>query len=617
LASSRNTPPGTGRRTRNQGPPLDPTAEEDENDSQVSLHDQISVIQEQYNNLRADQTAQAAAAERQGALNEARFTQMMAAINAISNREQPAADPAEPATAAPAADPAAATQAVEELEERLEDRFRALELRNRNQNVPPIDPTEINIYRPRPVGGYSAAQMATITSNVRTFMPRARTTAQVDAESRPDINLKKQIRWTTEFYIQDAEDGTIHRRLQAIENELFESLIPYRAWPQRILVLLKNDFLAVRAYLEKNVATTWMETLQIIGTMLRAEGRLHEPWYRWIHMHPTYQEQQIGYAQRIRKAFYDLSETQQTEDPQVREHLLRLIRASFATIWGNIQYHQHLILTPELVDDLCRRTTSGERRAVEGAFFSHATVSQTLQGAHQPFPSVRMIPGGNAAEDKTVVEFLPTQEPQAAGLPSTFGEAKRGTPQLANLISDPRTDERTVSFAQGTPDDGSHALAVGDGNCHNCGKPGHWARDCRQPQQERRGGFRQARGNSNNYSGGSNNYNSNDRSRTGGDQITIKDATITGKLARTFQAARRPFQGSNNRGSRGRPAAGRGGSSRGGRRQYAITNGDYEVEAMEYGVTTDNPDMVNELLNDAEPWDQYEEEYDENGTEAY
>lgn len=82
---------------------------------------------------------------------------------------------------------------------------------------------------------------------------------------------------------------------------------------------------------------------------------------------------------------------------------------------------------------------------------------------------------------------------------------------------------------------------------------------------------------------------------------------ITGKMSRAFSAAKRPFQ----RGQRGRPStvANRGGN-RGGRRQFAVETDDYEVEAMEYGVTTDNPSMMTDLMSD-EAWnDQAEIDYD-------
>jgi hypothetical protein len=49
----------------------------------------------------------------------------------------------------------------------------------------------------------------------------------VDRASRPDTNLKKQIRWSANHYLYSIEDPRILPKLQEIGDELLESLIPY------------------------------------------------------------------------------------------------------------------------------------------------------------------------------------------------------------------------------------------------------------------------------------------------------------------------------------------------------------------------------------------------------
>jgi hypothetical protein len=72
------------------------------------------------------------------------------------------------------------------------------------------------------------------------------------------------------------------------------------------------------------------------------------------------------------------------------------------------------------------------------------------------------------------------QEPLAPFYKLTVGNSQNGKPAEAQLkqpptmaISDPRTDDRNVHAARET------------NKCHNCGKTGHWARNCRKPAAKR------------------------------------------------------------------------------------------------------------------------------------
>jgi hypothetical protein len=616
MATRRNSPPETARKVTRSSSRLgyeDKDLEED-NSSETSVHERIGTLEDSISELkaglseqreehRADRARQETAMEELKAMianigrNRSRSrsprtptdqtTQIdhEERIRALETAPRIPAEPAEPT------DPATATAQTAQtaMNLRLRAVERAIAAGQHDQgNQQPEDLALIDLYTDRPINGYSPAANAAMIARVKTFLPRAKARYQVDEESRPNSNLKKQIRWHTAHQLCSIDDRQILPKVQAIEDELFESLVPYRVWPQRIIPLLKNDFQVVRSYLENNVETTWIETLVLMGSCLRTGVNLRAPWYTWIHMHPQKGEMQLKYANRIRDAFYGLSRDQQM-DPYAREHLVRLIRDAFATVWGNIAQHQHTLRTAELINDLVARTSNGDRRAVEAAFFPQPAVELTLQGAYEPFPTVQVIPGTNGTQDRAALEYLPVQNTLAAAPQSTSAP-----PRYLNLISDPRTDDQTVSFAKGSyPENASEVMAVGDGNCHNCGKPGHWAKDCQQPQQARRGGYRQA-------------GNTNTRGTSNGDFVTIT-GTLTGKMSRAFNAAKRPFQGSQKPGSRGRPTTTNRGGGRGGRRQFTVAEEDYEMEAMQYGVTTDNPAMMSDLMNDEEAWNQQSE----------
>jgi hypothetical protein len=86
-------------------------------------------------------------------------------------------------------------------------------------------------------------------------------------------------------------------------------------------------------------------------------------------------------------------------------------------------------------------------------------------------------------QNEVFTPFIATvhlQEPLASFYEFTVGDSQDGKPAEAQLkqlftmaISDPRTDNRNVHAAREI------------NKCHNCGKTGHWAKDCRKPAAKR------------------------------------------------------------------------------------------------------------------------------------
>lgn len=420
---------------------------------------------------------------------------------------------------------------------------------------------DIDIFAPRPVEGYSAAVQARMRTNVRAILPRAR----VNPFDEEGFHPKHRIKWQPAAFLVRINEVDNLQKIQAIEDELFHALIPQRLWPQRILPLLHDDFQAVHAYLEANEGTTWLETLVLLCEKLHKGFALRSPWYQWVHLHPAQGELQAGFARRIRSAFYNLGAADRAKN-ETRDHLLFLIRDAFPTIWAHIQYHHRVIGTPALLDELILRTENEARRPVE-AIFKPLTATITTEGKIQPWNTLEITAGANAATDSAVVRQLPTSS-AAADLPSPFA-----TVPPRNIIADPRTEDTTVHAVH--DNDEAHAVA---GNCHNCGKPGHWAADCRQ-----RRGFR------------SNIVTSSRDPPEKGQPVTITGTLFRGNLLRNASSAAKTFlqrRGSQRGGSKTR---GRGKApARGGRRQYAIT--DSEIEEVTENFTDDD-DVFNQLVS--------------------
>ena len=91
---------------------------------------------------------------------------------------------------------------------------------------------------------------------VRDLIPRAISGDDLDMTSRPEKNCRNRITWRPEHLLIRLADPNNLRKIQAIQDELVEALLPPRVWPQRILGLLQEDFQVVRQYLERNRHTT-------------------------------------------------------------------------------------------------------------------------------------------------------------------------------------------------------------------------------------------------------------------------------------------------------------------------------------------------------------------------
>lgn len=329
---------------------------------------------------------------------------------------------------------------------------------------------------------------------VRELLPRAISGDDLDMTSRPEKNCRNRVAWRAEHMLQRFADPTNLRKIQAIQDELVDALLPPHVWPQRILALLSGDFQSIRQYLERNRQATWVETLTLFCDSMNRRQAVRAPWQEFVQLHPRKDELYLTYAQRVRDSFYLLGPSEQAM-PQTRNLTVQIVRDGFPSIWGLIQNYQHGLTAQELVEEIVALAENEARKTVE-SIYKPPPASIQVQGSVDPWQTLTI--NTNAANPSS-------SQPAASHQP--------------NVILDPRADDQQVALVD-------QALAVATtGNCYKCGRSGHWASSCRvkQPISSPAG---RGRGDRQGY-----------RDQQRGEQVVFR-----GMLTRLSQAATRPFR---------------------------------------------------------------------------
>lgn len=277
-----------------------------------------------------------------------------------------------------------------------------------------------------------------------------------EASARGKVSIPKELRLTV-------ADATVLDKLEKIQVQLRTAMIPYELWPSRIVMELSGDFESVSKWAVAN-QPPWPLLIEAIVQVLGEHNALHSTVTKFSTLLPFKDEAYVNFAWRVRDAFYKLSLSQQNA-PIIRSILLEKISTNQPSIFAEILDKINTMTTPMLVEEVVRRARVHSNKSVERSIYASPQTTVQLHGNSAPFYDLQV--GPSTVDKPGIAQIKP---PDATVTQTT--------------ISDPRTDERTVHPVRQASDEVNNPSYVAaanekDNECFNCGKQGHWAKDCR------------------------------------------------------------------------------------------------------------------------------------------
>ncbi|KAI0993209.1 hypothetical protein K3495_g14975 [Podosphaera aphanis] len=211
--------------------------------------------------------------------------------------------------------------------------------------------------------------------------------------------------------------------LGEVQDQLKTALIPYHLWSNRLVSIMDGDFKQVAAW-AKASNLSWLDLIEAIIQVLRKHRAIYSPMTRFSKLTPTPGKDDLTFAIQIRDAFYKLP---------IQHRASLAIKEAFK---DKLEEHLPIVLL-NLRENLDNLSTA-------------AAIEEAIQVA-------KLL-----SRSQITTDSFRAQNSTAA-------------------IEDPRFADRLVNVAA-EMDSQKINFVSKDDLCYKCGKPGHWASNCRQSQ---------------------------------------------------------------------------------------------------------------------------------------
>ncbi|CAJ2502418.1 Uu.00g098120.m01.CDS01 [Anthostomella pinea] len=223
---------------------------------------------------------------------------------------------------------------------------------------------------------------------------------------------------------------------------------------------MSGDFQQVAIFARAG-SVNWVTFLEAILQVLADHQVLYRSMISFSMLLPIQNKSMLNFTRRMREAWYKLPITYR-QGVMNRELVINILcqYTPSMSIWIMMKDKSGNWSTTEMIEQAVTRSQIMARSAIEDHIYMKPFVTVQLQGQSSPFYNMNI---SQATPTKPGMLKIEPADARITDIPK-------------QIIADPRLKDNQMNS---TREDSGYPASEHD-KCNNCGKLGHWARDCPQ-----------------------------------------------------------------------------------------------------------------------------------------